>query len=122
ARDVRPILKQRCFSCHGALQQKGKLRLDTGAFMQKGGRHGAAVKPGGAADSLLIERVTDPDEASRMPPEGKPLTEQLIATLRSWIDQGARVPANDAPERDPRDHWAFKKAVRPAVPADAVCV
>ncbi len=115
-RDVKPILKQRCFACHGVLQQKAKLRLDSGSFIHKGGRSGAAVKPGSATGSLLIERVADPEESSRMPPEGKPLTEKQIAILRAWIDQGARFPAADAPETDPRDHWAFKTPARPAIP------
>src|SRR4051812_9907858 len=74
ARGVKPLLKERCFACHGALKQKGKLRLDTAAHMTKGGTSGPAVKPGDPAASLLLERVTHPDESTRMPPEGKPLT------------------------------------------------
>src|SRR5690349_5553325 len=74
-RDVKPVLKQRCFACHGALKQKGKLRLDAGSLIRKGGRHGPAVTPNGAAGSLLLRRITDPDDSSRMPPVGKPLTE-----------------------------------------------
>jgi hypothetical protein len=116
AREIKPLLKQRCFACHGVLQQKGKLRLDSGALIRKGGRDGPAVKPGDAAGSLLIERVSDPEEATRMPPEGKPLTQKQITLLKAWIDQGATFPASDKPETDPRDHWAFKKPTRPALP------
>ncbi len=54
-----------------------------------------------------------------MPPEGDPLTADQIATLRAWIDQGAKAPADEQPERDPRDHWAFQPPVRPPVPASS---
>src|SRR5215207_7496217 len=75
ARDVKPLLKERCYSCHGALKQNGKLRIDTVALMKKGGKNGNAV------NHLLLDRVTDGDESSRMPPEGKPLTAEQIALL-----------------------------------------
>ena len=103
ARQIKPILKERCYSCHGALKQNGKLRLDTVALLKKGGKNG------NAANHLLIERVTDADESSRMPPEGKPLTAEQIALLRAWMAQGATGPAEEKPEEDPRTHWAFQK-------------
>jgi hypothetical protein len=115
-RDVKPVLKQRCFACHGALKQQAKLRLDSVALMRAGGRHGPAVVPGSAGGSLLIKRVTHPDESSRMPPLGKPLTEAQLTLLRAWIDQGAPAPSDEKPEEDPRSHWAFRKPVRPQVP------
>jgi hypothetical protein len=115
-RDVKPVLKQRCFACHGALKQQAKLRLDTAALVRKGGRHGPAVVPGNAAGSLLIKRITDPDAQTRMPPQGLPLTEAQVALLRGWIDRGAPAPPGEAPEENPRSHWAFRKPVRPAVP------
>jgi hypothetical protein len=115
-RDVKPLLRARCYACHGALKQKARLRLDTGDLLRKGGRHGAAVKLGDPAGSLLLARVSDPDEATRMPPEGKPLTAQQVALLRAWIARGAPSPAGERPESDPRSHWAFQKPVRPPVP------
>jgi hypothetical protein len=117
-RDVKPVLRGRCFACHGALKQKAKLRLDTAALVRQGGRHGPAVKPGDAAGSLLVRRITDPDEGTRMPPEGKPLTDQQIAVLKAWIDQGAPAPSDEKLEDNPRRHWAFQKPVRPTVPAE----
>ena len=119
ARDVKPLLKERCYACHGALKQKGKLRLDTAALMAKGGTSGPAIKPGDTAGSLLLERVSDPDEASRMPPEGKPLTATQVATLKVWIEQGAKAPADEKPEADPTKHWAFVRPVRPPLPTVA---
>jgi hypothetical protein len=118
-RDVKPVLKERCYACHGALKQKAKLRLDTAESIRKGGRDGPAVQPGDAAGSLLIDRVADPEESTRMPPQGKPLTEQQIARLKAWINQGALGPAGEKPEEDPQRHWAFRRPVRPPLPAVA---
>jgi mono/diheme cytochrome c family protein len=113
---IRPVLRERCFACHGALKQKGGLRLDTAALAIKGGDSGAAIEPGNTDASLLLERVTATDLAQRMPPEGEPLTPEQIAALKQWIAQKAPAPADERPERDPRDHWAFKTPVRPPVP------
>jgi hypothetical protein len=118
-RDVKPLLKQRCVSCHGALKQKAKLRLDAGALIRKGGRNGPAVQPGQPGASLLIERVSATQPGERMPPEGKPLTLEQIGLLTQWIKQGASSPAGEKPEADPRAHWAFQKPVRPKLPAVA---
>jgi hypothetical protein len=115
-RDVKPLLKQRCFACHGALKQQAKLRLDTAALLRTGGRHGPAVVPGRAAGSLLVKRVSAAADGGRMPPLGKPLTGPQIAALKAWIDQGAPGPAGEMPEEDPRQHWAFRKPVRSPVP------
>lgn len=116
ARDVRPLLKRRCYACHGALKQKGRLRLDSVALMRRGGRGGPAIVPGDPARSTLLERVAAADESERMPPEGERLTAQEIARLRAWIAAGAKVTADDSPESDPRQHWAFQKPTRPPVP------
>jgi hypothetical protein len=116
-RDVKPLLKARCYSCHGALKQKAQLRLDTAALLLKGGKHGPAARPGDAAASRIVERVSATDETERMPPEGAPLTEKQVALLREWIDQGAKAPPDERPEEDPRAHWAFQRPRRPAVPS-----
>jgi hypothetical protein len=124
-RDVKPLLKTRCYACHGALKQRAHLRLDSGASIRKGGRHGPAVKPGDPAGSLLIKRITAPDEDGRMPPEGKALTVEQITKLKAWIAAGARSPADERPEADPRAHWAFHKPSRPVLgtpsPRIAIC-
>ena len=116
SRDIKPILKERCFACHGALKHKAGLRLDTGAMLRRGGDGGPAVVAGKVAGSLLVERITSQDDAQRMPAEGKPLTAEQIARIKTWIEQGASSPENEQPEQDPREHWAFKKPVRPAMP------
>src|SRR6516162_9040818 len=68
-RDVKPLLTARCYACHGALQQKGGLRLDTAKLVRDGGDSGPVVVPGKAGESLLIARVTASGKR-RMPPAG----------------------------------------------------
>jgi hypothetical protein len=115
-RDVKPILQERCFACHGALKQKGRLRLDTAAAARRGGKNGPAFVPGQPDKSLLLERITASEASERMPPEGKPLTGAQIALLRRWIQQGAPSPIAERAEDDPRRHWAFQRPERPSVP------
>ncbi len=116
ARDIKPVLRERCFACHGVLKSESSLRLDTAVLSQQGGDSGPAIIPGDVAGSLLMERVTDEDAVSRMPPEGEPLTADQIAKLTSWIEQGAIAPEDEQPEDDPLDHWAFCVPTRPSLP------
>ena len=113
---IKPLLRTRCFACHGALKQEGGLRLDTASLMQQGGDGGAAVVPGDAEASLLVERVTESDESVRMPAEGERLSADEIRLIIKWIDNGAAAPADESPQEDPRQHWAFQTPVRPALP------
>jgi mono/diheme cytochrome c family protein len=96
-RDVRPILSDKCFSCHGPDEKhrKAKLRLDDGKAALASG----ALAPGKPAESELVKRITAEDEADRMPPKksGKPLTAAEVATLKKWVAEGAKY----AP------HWAY---------------
>jgi len=119
ATQVKPVLQSRCFACHGALKQEAGLRLDAVALAIKGGDSGAAIKPGDPSASPLLSRVMATEESERMPQEGEPLSSAQIAAIRVWIAQGAKAPPDDKPERNPRDHWAFKTPVRPAVPSVA---
>lgn len=88
---VKPLLDQRCVSCHNAEKQKGKLRLDTPEFILAGGEEGpvlAARKPG---ESELIKRLLlEASDEHHMPPKGKtPLTENEITLLHWWVQHGA---------------------------------
>src|SRR5262245_56457501 len=116
-RQVKPLLATRCASCHGALAQKGNLRLDTADAVRKGGRGGPAVVPGKGAESLLLAAVLGKGRG-RMPPEddGSALTAEQIATLKAWIDQGAKGPANEPVPPGAQEHWAFRKLAAPAIP------
>jgi hypothetical protein len=116
---IKPLLAKRCYACHAALKQEGGLRLDTGAAIRRGGDSGEAVAPSRPGESLLLARVADPDAATRMPPEGEPLTPEQIALVRAWVEQGATSPPDEKPEPDPREHWSFRGPVRPAVPASS---
>jgi hypothetical protein len=117
-RDIKPVFADKCYACHGALQQKSGLRVDTVRFLREGGNKGPAVVPGHSERSPLVYHVTATHGAKRMPPasDGEPLTARQIELVKAWIDQGARGPADEKPEADPRDHWAFRPPVRPPVP------
>jgi hypothetical protein len=114
-RDVKPLLKQNCYRCHGASQQKGGLRADTVAFLREGGDVGPGIKPGDGAASLIIQAMLGQHEdISQMPYKKPPLADADIAKIRAWIDAGASAPANEEPETD--IHWAFVAPVRPEAP------
>lgn len=119
-REVKPLLQARCLACHGALQQQAELRLDTGGLIRQGGESGPAVISGQPDRSLLLERVGEQDAALRMPPEGEPLTAEEIASIRRWIQAGAHSPAQETPEADPSEHWAFVAPQRPTLPESNV--
>jgi mono/diheme cytochrome c family protein len=119
-KDVRPILKAHCFQCHGEEPKpKGKLDARTVKLMLAGGRSGPAVVPGKPADSPLWEKV----QADEMPEGPKKLSAAQKATLRAWIEQGAKTarPEPDDPAlarftEEELKHWAFQPVRRPAVP------
>ncbi len=116
-RDIKPVLKARCYACHGGLKQKAGLRLDTAAAIRKGAKAGPVVSPDKPAESELLARVTSKDLEERMPSEGKPLKPAEIAALREWIAAGLPAPLYEQPEANPRDHWSFQPIKRPPVPA-----
>jgi len=110
-RDIRPILSDNCFACHGPDEnkRKAKLRLDRkeGAFSPaKSGE--LPIVAGDLAKSELIKRVSSTDEDEKMPPpkSGKKLTPQQIDLLKKWVAQGAKW----------QNHWAFEKPQRPEIP------
>lgn len=112
-REVRPILSNSCYKCHGPDEKERKggtdgLRLDTlaGATVDLGGSQ--AIKPGQPETSLVIKRIASADPDEVMPPRGhgKPLSIAEIATLTEWIRQGAPYAA----------HWSYVKPTRPALP------
>lgn len=112
---IRPILIERCVSCHGSEKQWADLRLDHAAGAMRGGESGPVLVPGKPADSELYRRVIETDRDARMPPDesGPGLTEQQTAWLREWIELGAVWP--ETGERNTgsmadrlRDHWAFQ--------------
>ena len=110
-RDIRPILSNKCFACHGPDegQLEAGLRLDDRKVATGELESGStAIVPGKPDSSELLTRVSSDDEDVRMPPAefGKALTDEEVATLRRWIEQGAEFA----------DHWSYVKPVRPDVP------
>ena len=110
-RDIRPILSENCFVCHGPdeLQRKAKLRLDTrdgGLAKLRGGGH--AIVPKKIDESELVRRILAEDATERMPPPktNKKLSTAQIDLLKRWIEQGAVYS----------QHWAFVAPQRPALP------
>ena len=106
--NIRPILQERCFACHGALKQESSLRLDSASLLRKGGDSGEIIDLENVEQSKLLIRVSHQDESSRMPPEGQPLSAEEIELIRQWIKAGGRVPQNDTAEISPQEHWAFQ--------------
>jgi len=89
--EVSPILRRRCASCHSSLKQKGGLRLDGEAWIQKGGKNGPVVLDGDRLASPLYVRLLLPlSDEKHMPPKGKhQLTRAELAALYSWVASGA---------------------------------
>ena len=84
---VAPILERNCFACHGPLRQRGGLRLDSRPAMLLGGASGAAIVPGSAEESLLIQAVKREGGLEMPPPRS--LSGEEITTLAAWLDAGA---------------------------------
>ena len=110
-RDVRPVLSDNCFQCHGPDKgtRMAELRLDTqeGAFAKRA--NGTTIVPGDPEASLLYKRITHENEMMRMPPaySKKELAKEQIGVLRRWIEEGASWD----------QHWSFKAITRPKPPA-----
>jgi mono/diheme cytochrome c family protein len=88
-RDIEPILKENCASCHQSAMAAGGLSVDAPENVLQGGASGPSVIPGKAQRSLLYTRLTD-TTAKRMPPAGT-LTEEQLALIRAWINAGAKT-------------------------------
>jgi hypothetical protein len=112
-RDIRPILSDKCFQCHGPALQQATLRLDLEDAAKRALRSGhVAIVPGDAANSQILKRITADDPAVRMPRSqggaaaGEPLAPHQVALLTRWIEQGAAW----------QKHWSFIPPSRPALP------
>jgi hypothetical protein len=113
AREVQPILSERCIECHDKDKRKGGLSLATYGDALDGGRNGAVIRPGNGARSLLVHRIAGEIEP-QMPKDETPLTPAQVALIRRWIDQGARETPASPPAPAPWD--APLALTRPVVP------
>jgi hypothetical protein len=109
-REIRPLLSDRCFACHGfdAPARKGDLRLDTAEGAYAAGENGAAIVPGDLAASTAWQRITTLDPEDQMPPPDSHLklaaSEKVL--IRRWIEEGATY----------EPHWALQRVVKPTPP------
>ncbi len=115
-RDVKPIFRNHCQSCHGPVKQKGGLRLDTGSQILQGGKSGDILNSDSPDNSALLARVSSTDESEQMPPEGARLTPEQIRLIRDWIREGAPFPKDESAPARPEDHWSFQTIQRPEIP------
>ena len=127
---VQPILRDNCYKCHShsAEKIKGGLLLDSRAAALAGGDSGVVLVPGAPEKSLLIEAIRYTNEDLQMPPKGKRLSADQVATITDWVKAGAVWPeAPEAPRfarRKPgispedRQWWAFQPIARITPPAD----
>ncbi len=110
-RDVKPVLEQSCYSCHGPKLQMGGLRLDAKESAAK------AIHPGKPDESSLYQRIAGMGDQPRMPMGGKPLDAAQTALIKRWIEQGAEWPDHASAKVEVvQEHWAFRPPQRPPIP------
>lgn len=108
AHDIRPILKNKCMSCHGGVAQQGGLSFLFEEHLYQALKSGKkAVVPGHAAKSEIYQRITTDNPQKVMPPEGEKLSNEEIRLFKAWIDQGAKWET----------HWAYLPPEKPAIPS-----
>lgn len=109
-KEIRPLLSENCFQCHGpdSTTRMAGLRLDQKDAALEQRKKGAAIVPGKPEDSLIYQRLTAEKPGLRMPPASshKTLTPQQIALVKNWITQGAPWV----------EHWAYRAPTKPALP------
>jgi hypothetical protein len=124
-RKIRPVLVEKCYSCHSAQTKKGPkggLRVDSREALRTGGDSGPAVVPGKRTESNLLKALRG-DELSQMPPNGK-LPDTVIADFERWVKMGAPDPrtASSVPTKPTlnldagKRHWAYQPPVRSPAP------
>ena len=119
-KEVRPVLADNCYKCHGPKKQKSGLRLDSRELILKGGEVGPVVVPGKPEVSRLILAINHAKvkDVEAMPSADEKISPKAIAALTEWVRLGLPWPSESSPvAHDPRNHWAFKTVQTPAAPA-----
>jgi len=123
-KEVRPILANRCYECHGEKKQKGGLRVDALGYLKTGGDTGPALVPGEPEQSPLIEAIRYQKEDFQMPPKQK-LPDAEVAVLEKWVKLGAPWPVQAHETavvteggftEEQRKFWCFQPLANPALP------
>jgi len=92
---VQPIFKSNCYRCHGGMNHRGGLNIQTRAGMMKGGHDGPVLVPGDPAKSLLVRLIRHEGPANDpkpMPPKLPKISDEDIATVERWVKAGAIMP------------------------------
>ena len=116
-KSIRPLLEEKCITCHGPKKQESGLRLDGLRFLKKGGDSGPAIVQGKPDESLMIQAIEHSSDL-QMPPKEK-LPRPQIAAIRKWIREGAAWPEVgnvELVQSKWRNHWAFQKIGNPVPP------
>ncbi len=111
---IRPVLAAQCYSCHGALKQKGGLRVDSRDALRRGGDSGPAIEPGKPEGSLLVQVLEHSEPGLEMPKDAARLPESVVREVRAWIAEGAFDPRDKppTPEESATAEWSAKLAER----------
>jgi cytochrome c553 len=115
---VRPVLAEKCYSCHGEKKQSAGLRLDTAAGVKQGADDGPVIVPGDPAKSRLVKSVRRAGDFAMPPKDALPAAQ--VADLTEWVRMGAPYPADSTNQKTTADatkHWAFQPVKLPPVPA-----
>jgi hypothetical protein len=117
ARDIFPIFKERCYSCHDANKKRSGYRIDIRSEALQGGESGKrAIVAKKSQESELVKRITSKEDDVRMPSKGESLSDKQIALIKQWIDEGASWPDTFANEGKAK-HWAFISPQRTELPS-----
>ena len=112
-KNVRPVLADNCFACHGK-QKMGGLQLDSRDHVMKGGQDGPVIVPGDPDNSLLVQAIRKTHDRIKMPPQGK-LSDEEVNNLVAWVKSGAVWPETVAvPKQDA--FWSFQPVRKPSIP------
>ncbi|MDF1852905.1 MAG: PSD1 and planctomycete cytochrome C domain-containing protein [Verrucomicrobiales bacterium] len=128
-KEIRPVLAEKCYSCHAAdaKKLKGGLQLDHREHLLAGGETGPAITPGDVEASLLIESIRYGNEDLQMPPKEK-LSSEIVAKFEQWIANGAPWPEEPVPQRGEKkeesfdlqkrfeQHWSWRPVTNPDFP------
>src|SRR6185295_2465312 len=110
--DVKPILRARCFKCHGDDEKKDGLSLASYQELMKGGSSGEIVKAGRAAGRILFQAVAHQGDGTPMPPKSPKIPDNEIDIIRNWIDQGIVEAPGGAAKGQPKRATEFKSSAK----------
>ena len=117
---VRPLLAEHCYSCHGPQKQNNGLRLDSRAAVLRGSDYGPVAEAGKPEQSKLIKAINHAEGVEAMPKKAGKLPPEAITVLTNWVQNGMPWPEEAAPAaatEDWRKHWAFQPVTLPSIPA-----